>query len=289
VLREPPGRHRFTHPIVRIELPPPPDAGRFRGALEALARREIAAGGAERIAVYYQDLESGTTVGVDEEARFAGASLLKVPVLLWWMRRAEEQPEVLTETIVNDLPGDLNGIQGARPRAPLQRGRAYSIHELLYRLIADSDNNSVALLGQPAGADLDAVCADLGIRVDRGEPGMVSAREAGSMFAALYNATFLGRHMSEAALALLAQTHYRKGLVAGVPPEVDVAHKYGERTRETPDGAPVRRDLHDCGIVYRAGAPYVLCVMTAGRDFAQLSTVIAEVSRLVYTEAAPAR
>jgi beta-lactamase class A len=67
--------------------------------------------------------------------------------------------------------------------------------------------------------------------------------------------------------------------VAGVPAGISVANKFGER--ELADGT---RQLHDCGIVYHPERPYVLCVMTKGASFEQLSRTVADVSQLVYRE-----
>ena len=41
-------------------------------------------------------------------------------------------------------------------------------------------------------------------------------------------------------------------------------------------------ELHDCGIVYQNDDPYVLCVMTQGRSFAELQALIADISSTVY-------
>jgi hypothetical protein len=43
------------------------------------------------------------------------------------------------------------------------------------------------------------------------------------------------------------------------------------------------RQLHDCGIVYAPGKPYLICIMTRGSDFKRLSPVIAQISKQVYT------
>jgi beta-lactamase class A len=69
-------------------------------------------------------------------------------------------------------------------------------------------------------------------------------------------------------------------LVAGVPGNIEVAHKFGERTFQ---GAVNERQLHDCGIIYAAEKTYMLCVMTRGNDFNALSNVIKEISAEVYS------
>jgi hypothetical protein len=82
--------------------------------------------------------------------------------------------------------------------------------------------------------------------------------------------------MSEKALAYLARTDYRKGLVAGVPPTIAVAHKFGLRRMNE------MKQLHDCGIVYYPDHPYLLCVMTSGPVPDYLDTTIADISRFIF-------
>ena len=112
----------------------------------------------------------------------------------------------------------------------------------------------------------------------------MSASQYSTFFRALYNGTYLPWGLSEQALGLLASTNFNNGLVSGVASSTIVAHKFGERTSQLQDGTFIGRELHDCGIVYYAANPYLLCVMTKGQGtFPQLAGVISTVSKLVYT------
>jgi len=64
-----------------------------------------------------------------------------------------------------------------------------------------------------------------------------------------------------------------------VPKEVRVAHKFGELG--LPNG---EKQLHDCGIIYYPGNPYLLCVMSKGKDSQKLSGIIQTISSMVYKE-----
>jgi hypothetical protein len=99
-----------------------------------------------------------------------------------------------------------------------------------------------------------------------------------SVFRVLYNASYLSREASDWALEILADSEFKTGLVAGVPSNVTVSHKFGEHSVE--NGV----QLHDCGIVYHPRHPYLLCVMSKGTNFDMLDDVIAGVSRVVYSE-----
>jgi hypothetical protein len=73
-------------------------------------------------------------------------------------------------------------------------------------------------------------------------------------------------------------------LVAGVPQNVPIAHKYGTyEFEENVNGRKVLAEqLHDCGIVYHVEKPYVFCFMTKGKDVETLYRIISHVSKLVY-------
>lgn len=85
--------------------------------------------------------------------------------------------------------------------------------------------------------------------------------------------------MSERALNLLSRVEFNEGISKGLPSNTIFAHKFGER--ELANGVS---QLHDCGIVYYPGHPYVICVMTRGSDFKTLSDTIAEISRITFSE-----
>ncbi len=107
----------------------------------------------------------------------------------------------------------------------------------------------------------------------------------GSFFRILYNATYLDRIASEQILEILTKTTFSEGIVAGVPESTRVAHKFGSRELVDQSGS---RQLHDCGIVY-AKNPYILCVMTQGRDFTALANFIKDVSAVTYNAVANSR
>lgn len=109
----------------------------------------------------------------------------------------------------------------------------------------------------------------------------VRVKDYAGFFRVLYNSSYLDRQMSEKALEILSKSKYVNGLRKGVPPEVIVANKFGERT----NGEKMTDiQLHDCGIIYYPKRPYLLCVMTRGDNFGNQEKVIEELSRFVYNE-----
>ena len=105
----------------------------------------------------------------------------------------------------------------------------------------------------------------------------ISVKQYSIFFRILFNSSFLSRTNSEYALSLLSKTEFGAGLRSGVPENILIAHKFGERT--TQDGL---NQLHDCGIVYYPDHPYLLCVMSRGENLHNLIDSIKKTSEFVY-------
>lgn len=242
-------------------------------------------GDAGEVSVYWRDLRTSRWMGVNEEKKYAPASMLKVALLISYLRVTEAQPQFLDRTVFyNGLPKtpQEREIEG---ESVLMPGRSYTIAELLQHMIIESDNDAKDLLQQQlSSADRSTVFGDLGLVVPPlNESGdLFSPREYGIFFRVLYNATYLRPELSEAALNLLTKTLFKNGLQQGVPITIPVAHKFGRRLVTTEQNPMNRLQLHDCGIVYYPEHPYFLCVMTKGKEDIALQKIIADISRMVY-------
>lgn len=242
---------------------------------------------ASRVAVYFRDLNNGPWFGINEKDEFSPASLLKVPLMMDYFRRAEADPSILQRKLSYDRPDTYNSSPYFPPSQVLRRGQPYTVNELIRRMIVHSDNDAFLLVISSTDPKIRyQTYRDLGIEVPgfRTEDDFMSVREYASFFRILFNASYLSKPMSEKALRLLSQAEFKQGIVAGVPAGVKVAHKFGDRI--SVDGREVRdpAQLHDCGIVYYPAHPYLLCVMTRGPEIQQLVSVIQDISRFVYQE-----
>jgi len=246
--------------------------------INAFANSKINAKEANHISVYFRDLNNGPWFGIKEEELFAPASLLKVPIMIGWLKKAESDPQILKkkikyENIISDIPQDIE------PKESIKIGGSYTTEDLIYRMIAYSDNEAKNLLLLNIDEEsLNKVYSDLGIVIPdvKTPDNFMSVKSYASFFRILYNASYLDKGMSEFALRLLSEDDFDGGLRAGLPKGTLLANKFGER--ESNEG----KQLHDCGIIYYKGHPYILCVMTRGDDLKQLSGIIKDISRLVY-------
>ncbi len=239
------------------------------------------------VSVWFRDLEFGPTFGISERRDFTPASLLKLPLVLTFLSLAEDDPHLLERVVSYSEQNPTVLQQVTAPPNSIVFDRSYTIKELIEYAIVDSDNNASQLLYEyllnnyADSNPLHDTYRDLGIL----DPGAdintkaVSAKGYAAIFRLLYNASFLDREASEYLLTLLAESKFQEGLRVGVPTEIAIAHKFGERTFE--GGV---KQLHDCGVVYFPGNPYLLCIMTEGTDFAELKGVIQTISKQVYDE-----
>ncbi len=238
------------------------------------------------MSVYVIDYADGEWAGVNENDRYDPASMLKVPVMMAFYQAAENNPSALTEQI--KFNGDAqNGVEYFKSTESIQPGKFYSTGQMVESMIKNSDNTAAILLQQDLNPSvLSEVYTDLGLPVPEkaGNVQYLSAKLYAYFFRVLYNGTFLSREYSEKALTLLSQTTFTQGIRAGVPADVTVAHKFGERSVLNTDMVLQNRELHDCGIVYKTGSPYLICIMSRSKtsSFDVLAKNIADLSALVY-------
>lgn len=287
-----PGNFKFINPILGCEIAPKDAFTELRPIRETIARnigRAVRDGRAAGASVYLRLLNSGRWTGVGEEDRYAPASLQKVIVMIGYLKVAEDNPAILSEKATYRAPTPGRATEEGSATTALEVGATYTVDELIRRMIVYSSNDALNLLldhlTETTLPYLREVYSDLNIpfpeQITNDTLDFISPKAYSFAFRALYSSTYLNNETSEHALELLSKTTFTEGLRIGVPPEILVAHKFGARTVQGTDGQPVK-ELHDCGIVYYPGHPYLLCVMTRGATFGDLAAVIADFSRDAY-------
>ena len=261
----------------------------FRYKVDALIQEKLADEEAEAVSVYFRDLENGNWFGIGEDEKFSPEIQLKIPVLIAYFKWAETNPLVLRKKIFYRGVGGPFEPRYLRSPKPLEAGKEYTVNELLFRMTAYGDNSAYALLlANLPPAHLHKVAKDLYVNYDpeKKEDALTLSAYA-SYFRVLFNASYLSEEMSEKALRYLARTVFRNGMAAGVPPDVNIASKAGERIIPMPD-APGKPNevlqLHEFGIIYYPERPFLLGITARGDDFQTLARIIRDITRLVYTE-----
>jgi beta-lactamase class A len=282
------GGYQFINPLLDFDLPQNTfvELKPFKDKIENFTNTaSTSSSHIDFAAVYFRDLNNGPWFGVGENASFSPASLLKVPLMMAYYKISESEPGVLQKQIpvtTQDIVPIVPNQQTIVPSVRLEIGKSYSVDELINRMIIYSDNDAAQLLIENIDpGKLVKIYTDFGIELPDAEPSgtQVDVKTYAGFFRILFNASYLNRDNSEKALKLLSQVEFKDGLVAGVPGNILTAHKFGERI-----GDGNQQQLHDCGIVYYPGHPYLLCVMTRGNSALELEKFIQDTSRLVFEE-----
>ena len=238
---------------------------------------------ATTVAVYFRELNDGNWFSIGDSEKFIPASMRKVPLMIALLKQAETEKDLLERSVTFDLSNDYNLNQNIKPSKTLVFGSKYAIKDLIYRMIVYSDNNAFTFLTKIVNpTQLEKVYSTLRLQNPQSlsDDEFLSVQTYESFFRILFNASYISRNSSEWALEILSKSEFRTGLVAGVPPSVKVSHKFGEKS----DAREGNVQLHDCGIVYYPRHPYLLCVMSKGPNFELLDDVIAEISKITFTE-----
>lgn len=237
----------------------------------------------ENVSVYYRDLNTGKWTGVNENDPFLPSSMLKVAILMVYLNLAESDPSILSSKLHFHAPDNYFG-QNFPPENKLEEGD-YSVETLLRQMIIESDNQAADILSTTKEKELLTFYKTLLLPMPPEKlHDYMSAVSFSTLFRTLYGSTYLQPSLSEQVLKLLSDTKFHLGLVAGVPKETVVAHKFGEHTIFHTDlTKPTEYELHDCGIVYAPNSPYLVCIMTKGGNFTDLEKTLKDISSIIYT------
>lgn len=277
------GSFKYINPLLECEVAEGSIDARkenFHSDLESFVAAAKKNHGLTDVAVYFRYLNNGPTFGVNTDGEFFPASLLKVPVMMAYYHWSESRPDLFGTEVLYEAPRDFGVTPSIISKGKLDPGQSYTVAELIRRMIIYSDNQALGLLTSRLPIEnMQDLFSILGVGDDVlvNSDAKLTVKEYSGFFRILFNSSYLSRENSEQALSLLASTDFNDALVAGVPSGVLVSHKFGEAGTGN-----VERQLHDCGIVYFPGHPYLACVMTRGHDTDSLKKAIAEVSKFIY-------
>jgi len=228
--------------------------------------------------VYLKDITANEWMALNEEEKYEPGSLFKVPILIAYLKMNEEHPGILDKELLYNNAFNI-GKAVAYKSKTIQLGKSYKVRELLKYMIEYSDNNATALLNNNLKPEvLIKLFKDLELEVPNvsSRQYFFTAKQYSLFMRAIFNASYLTIDNSEYAAELLSKCEFNDGIRKGVPKSVKMAHKFGE------SGTPTEKQLHESAIVYLNDKPYILTVMTRGKDNASLSKLIGEISSVVY-------
>ena len=209
------------------------------------------------------------------------ASMIKLAILACLLDEAASGAVDLQQEL-ELAPDDI--VEGSGVLQYEEPGTTYTLEELAYHMIAESDNVATNMLIGVLGMDaVNAEAAQLGlsgtslhhtmmdtVAIDP-ELNSTTSDDAARLLAMVASGSLVNADASALAESFLEAQTVDTGLDAGVPDDVVVAHKTGT----------IEEAVHDGGIVY-ARQPYVLVVMTQGLEYGEVAALIEQVSATVY-------
>lgn len=234
--------------------------------------------GVTSASVYLKDFSHNEWIAFNEEEKYEPGSLFKVPILIAYLKMNEEHPGVLDRELLFNQSFNIDKVVAFKSKS-IQLGKSYKVRDLLKYMIGYSDNNATALLNNNLKPEvLQKLFKDLELEVPNvsAKQYFFTVKQYSLFMRAIYNASYLTIDDSEFAAELLSKCEFNEGIRKGIPTSVKIAHKFGE------SGTPVEKQLHESAIVYLDNKPYLLTIMTKGKDNASLSKLIGEISSAVY-------
>lgn len=248
----------------------------FKTKVDALVAEKKKAGLLNNASVYLRDFKKGNWMSFQGKVPFHPGSLIKVPILISYLKFEEHRPGILNAPVTFEA-GQYIPSQSYNSKQ-IEVGKTYTIKELLEYMIKYSDNNATFLLKKNLDvAQFKKTYDNVGLAV----PNIMdvnyslSAEDFSVFMKVLFNAGYLSIANSEYALKLLSECDFKEGFAKGLPAGTPVAHKFGEWG----DGG-MNHELHESGIIYIDGEAFLLTVMTSGKSIPELAKTLQEISAL---------
>ncbi len=243
--------------------------------LQSLIEKKLLNSGVNHVSVYFEDLNNGYWFGLNEKEVFTPASLTKVPTLISVLKRSEVEQGFLWQNVKYSIPTIDYNVH-YKPEYQVESDKTYTIKQLLEYMIKYSDNNATQILWKVLWQNRFAKTYT-NLWINQSLFNQIEVIDYASFFRILFNSSYLNKKDSEYALQLLTQVNFKNWLVAWVPSDIKVAHKFWEYAFDWD-----LKQIHDCGIIYYPNHPYLLCVMTRWDTYPHLENIISSISKIIF-------
>lgn len=272
------GNYNLVRPLLLTDLPNENSSlYSIKTKIEQYIQQAKSSDKATDVSVYFRKLDEGSYFSINPGILYNPASMIKIIYMLTYLKEAETNPAVLNKQIFftrHFSEGNIQNIVDFH----LTENKFYTVRQLMSFMIQHSDNDATILLSQNMNQKIyNQLFASL--QIDLPDPVReyyINVSDYSKFFRVLYNATYLQPELSEYGLNLLTTSTYMEGLRKQLPPNVIVAHKFGERIIGN------KAQLHEFGIVFINNNPYLIGVMTSGSNLKDLQNVVATISKIAY-------
>ena len=229
--------------------------------------------------VYLKELDNGRWMSINGDEKFRAGSINKISILIYYLKRAELEPGILTRELVFTKKMGVLTHETFTDRT-IEPGKKYTIRELLTRMIQYSDNvaTNILIRNFENAQAYQKIFTDLGLsKPDQSDNNYsLNAQDISRFLRVLYNSTYLTPEYSEWALEILSKSTFKEGIIKQLPNNLKVAHKFGE------SGDNDQPQLSETGIIYYDDNTYLLTIMTKGTNVQQEAEAISDISKNIY-------
>lgn len=242
--------------------------------------------------LYVVDLNTGFSYGVNESEQFESASLNKLPAMVSALIE-EEAGNIDLETKYKLKNEDK--VAGAGSLSAQPQGYEITYRNLIRLMGKQSDNTAFNIVRKTLGEEkINITLEKIGMENTALSENQTTPKDIGRLFEELWNArlpapeparkdsvsggrsdggqgNIVSKESAEELLGYLTDTLYEEWIVAGVPDDVRVAHKFGREINV----------VNDAGIVYKE-MPYILVILSKGVIENEADAIFPELSRKVY-------
>lgn len=208
------------------------------------------------ISMYFEVMDTGANVSVNNDLKLWPASLAKLPVAMIAMKKVERGEWTLdTEFTIQESDADIAN----NPQIKTDIGKSFKLQFVLEKLLQNSDNTAYKMLvREMTEEELLSISEAVGLDEFFTLDGKISAKDYTRLLRALRSATYVNEEHSQLILTLLINSKFDKFIRAGVPKNILVAHKWGINEEQNA--------YADAGIVYLRDRPYMLSVIIHGKS-----------------------
>jgi beta-lactamase class A len=268
-----------AHPPARAPLTAPRPEAASPGALPSYDPLRQAIMGYTAVqpgtfSVYFEDLASGQSFGINESTPVPEASCIKVPVVLCLYEQVAAGRQGWRDRVAYQQAVDYESGAGAL-QMTAEDGNTFSLRCLATIAITISDNIAHNMLVRYLGPDKVMNFIQSVGGTDTTRPygsATTTAKDLGAFMEAVYRFADQNPTQGRRLISDLANSIFHVGLPGELPPDLVVAHKEGS----------ISGVVNDMGIVF-SQRPFILTVMSQGTTDEDTGFHnIAAITRLAY-------
>lgn len=220
--------------------------------------------------IWLQAIDGSFSLGISQNDKFEGASLFKVPLMIAYYQKVDK--------------GDLNPSSsytlkyvdkqaGSGKLSSLPAGTILTYSDLVKEMAQSSDNTAFEIMGKIVGWNsINQVIKEIGMTNTSFDKSSTTPYDTGLLFLKLEKGNLISTKSKNELLNFLTNTQFENLIPAGIPKDIQVAHKYAASGSE----------LNDAGIIFVKGKPFILVVLSKNINFSQAQTAIPNIAKIVY-------